>query len=246
MKGLKLYILYTGQINMPSKGHMTPGKDEGVPVSFPAYCYLIEHPKGKVLVDCGMHHGGSAVVREEDVVINRLAEIGVTPNDIKYVVMTHMHIDHAAYMTSFPNATFVVRKEELKAAWWPEACERGYFYEDYENTRYYKYIQPEDNEVVDLFLDGSVQLIDTKGHTRGHQSVVIDLEDTGKTVLIGDASSFRENMDEKILPGYCSNSWYAMQSMERLKHMEEEGYFLIFGHDIKQKETLKLSPLYYE
>ena len=60
MKGLKLYILYTGQINMPSKGHMTPGKDEGVSVSFPEYCYLIDHPKGKILVYFGMHHGGHA------------------------------------------------------------------------------------------------------------------------------------------------------------------------------------------
>lgn len=246
MKGLKLYILYTGQINMPSKGHMTPGKDEGVPVSFPAYCYLIDHPKGKVLVDCAMHDGGPACVREEDIVANRLAELSVKPDDIKYVVMTHLHVDHAAYMTSFPNATFVVRKEELKAAWWPETCEKGYVFDDYKDTRNYRYIQPKDDEIFDLFCDGSVVLIDTKGHTRGHQSVILDLEETGKTVLVGDASSFRENMDEKILPGYCANSWYAMQSLEKLKHMEEEGYFLIFGHDIDQKENLKLSPEYYQ
>lgn len=231
---------------MPSKGHMTPGKDEGVPVSFPAYCYLIDHPKGKVLVDCGMHHGGPAYVKEEDIVVNRLQELAVSPEDIRYVVMTHLHIDHAAYMTSFPNAVFVVRKEELKAAWWPEDCEKGYCYDDYKETRFYQYLQPEDNEVFDLFLDGSVQLIDTKGHTRGHQSVVLDLEETGKTVLVGDASSFRENMDEKILPGFCSDSWHAMRSLEKLKHLEREGYYLIFGHDIQQKDTLKLSPAYYQ
>ena len=246
MKGMKLYILYIGQIHMPSKGHMTPGKDEGVPVSFPAYCYLIDHPKGKVLVDCGMHNGGPAVVREEDQIVNRLAELEIKAEDIKYVVMTHLHVDHAAYMTSFPNATFIVRKQELKSAWWPESCEKGYVYDDYKDTRKYHFLQPDDQEIFDVFLDGSILLIDTKGHTRGHQSVVLDLPETGKTVLVGDASSFRENMDEKILPGYCSNSWYAMQSLEKLKHLEEEGYFLIFGHDIEQQKSLKLSPAYYQ
>ena len=246
MDGLKLYILFIGDITMPSKAHMTPGKDEGIPVNFPAYCYLIDHPTGKVLVDCGMHNGGPAHVREEDIVTNRLAEIGVQPDDIKYVVLTHLHIDHAAYMTSFPNATFVVRKEELRSAWWPETCERGYVYAAYKDARYFRYIQPKDDEVYDLFYDGSVLLIDTKCHTRGHQSVVLDLKELGKTVLVGDAAAFRENMEEKILPGYCSDSWAGMQTLERLKVMEEEGYFLIFGHDIPQWKELKLSPEFYE
>ena len=245
MKGLKLYILYTGCITLP-KGHMTPGtEDAGEIITFPAYCYLIDHPNGKVLLDCGMNHGGPAAVRDEDIVVNRLAEIGITPDDIKYVVLSHMHIDHAAYMTSFPNATFVVRKEELKTAWWPEECEKGYCYPDYKDTRDYDYIQLLDEENFDLFMDGSVVLIDTKGHTRGHQSVLLDLEETGKVCLVADASSFRENMDKMVLPGFCSSPWDALQSLRKLKHLEREGYLLIFGHDIAQKESLKLSPDYY-
>lgn len=246
MKNIKLYVLYVGRLDMPDKGHMTPGSGVGEPISMPCYCYLIDHPKGLVLVDTGVKNEGPAAVREEDKVVNRIREAGYDPEDIKYVVMTHMHVDHAAYMTEFPNAIFVVRKEELKAAWWPEVCEKGYVYRDYKDTRFYNYLQPADDEDYDLFLDQSVVLIDTKGHTRGHQSVVVDLEREGKVVITGDASSLRENMDEMILPGYCSNSWYAMRSLEKLKHMDMEGYKLLFGHDVSQQKELKLSPAYYD
>ncbi|MDO4176393.1 MAG: N-acyl homoserine lactonase family protein [Bacillota bacterium] len=246
MKNLKLYVMKVGRLDMPDKGHMTPGSGVGEPISMPVYCYLIDHPKGLVLVDTGVHNEGPATVNEEDLVVNRIAEAGYKAEDVKYVVMTHMHVDHAAYMTEFPNATFVVRREELKAAWWPEVCEKGYVYDDYKETRGYDYLQPGDDEDYDLFLDGSVVLIDTKGHTRGHQSVVVTLADGSKTVLAGDASSLRENMDEMILPGYCSNSWFAMRSLEKLKHMDREGYTILFGHDVEQQNTLKISPDYYE
>ena len=48
---MKLYVIRIGRINLPDKGHMTPGSGVGQPISMPAYCYLIEHDKGVVLVD---------------------------------------------------------------------------------------------------------------------------------------------------------------------------------------------------
>lgn len=246
MSDMKLYVLYAGYINLPDKGHMTPGKDVGQPVSFPVYTYLIEHPKGLVLVDCGQEHGGPSVVREEDTPMARLEEIGYKPEDIKYVIMTHMHVDHAAFMTQFPNATFVIRKEELRAAWWSEFCEHGYVYDHYKDTRGYKFYEPLDEEDFDLFMDGKIVCIDTKGHTRGHQSVIVDLPESGKIVLVGDAAAFQENLDYRIQPGVCSNTWYAMQSLNKLDHLRDAGLTLFYGHDIPQAEELKLSPEYYE
>ena len=49
-----------------------------------------------------------------------------------------------------------------------------------------------------------------------------------------------------IQPGVCSNNWYAMQSLNKLKHLEENGYKLLFGHDIYQEKEIRLSPLYYD
>lgn len=238
--------MYAGRINLPDKGHMTPGKDVGQPVSMPVYTYLIEHPNGSVLVDTGQQHGGPSVVKEADKVVNRLGEIGCKPEAIKYVIMTHLHVDHAAFMEEFPNATFIVRKEELRAAWWSERSERGYVYDHYKNTRNFVYYEPLDEEVFDVFMDGTILCIDTKGHTRGHQSVIVNLEKSGKLIIVGDAASFKENISNDIPPGACSNTWYAMQSMQKLKHLKECGCTLLYGHDVEQETELLLSPMYYE
>lgn len=243
---MKLYVMKVGVINLPSKGHMTPGSGMSEPISMPAYCYLIEHPKGLALVDTGMTNGGPSIVKDNQIVYNQLAVLGYKPEDVKYVVMTHLHVDHAGYMAAFPDSTFVVRKEELKAAWWPEKCEGGYIFDQYKDTRNFKYIQPGDNEEFDLFCDGTVTLIDTKGHTRGHQSVIVALENAGKIVLVSDAASLRENLESMILPGVCSNNWFAMQSLDKMRHLEMEGHTLLFGHDIEQGKTLKLLPDYYD
>lgn len=245
MCDMKLYIMYAGRIDLPDKSHMTPGKDIGKPLSMPVYTYLIEHPQGLVLVDTGQSEGGPAVVKEEDKVASRLRELGHRPEDIKYVIMTHLHVDHAAYMSQFPGATFVVRKEELRAAWWPEACEGGYVYEQYRDCRDFKYLQLRDDEIFDLFMDGTIQLIDTRGHTRGHQSVILNLPDTGKVILVGDAASLRENLEDRVLPGNATDSWAAIQTLERLQHYENIGCKLFFGHDPEQAKSIKLSPKCY-
>ena len=155
MAKLKLYVMKIGQINLPDKGHMTPGSGVGQPISMPAYCYLIEHEKGIVLVDTGEENGGPAVASEEEYCYNQIEKIGYKPDDIDYVVMTHLHVDHAAFMNKFPNSTFIVRNEELKAAWWPEKCEKGYVYDHYRDTRDFDFIQPCDDEEYDVFGDGT-------------------------------------------------------------------------------------------
>jgi len=137
----------------------------------PIYTYLIEHPKGLVLVDTGQSYAmrdENTVMEEQDTIINKLAVLGYKPDDIKYVVMSHLHLDHSGYMNDFPNSTFIVRKEELKAAWWPEACEGGYVFPTFEKTRKFKFIQPLDDEVYDVFMDGTIVLIDTNNNLPAH------------------------------------------------------------------------------
>lgn len=53
----------------------------------------------------------------------QMARLGYKPEDVKYVILSHMYVDHVGGMTLFPHATFIVRKEELRMAWWPETYE---------------------------------------------------------------------------------------------------------------------------
>jgi glyoxylase-like metal-dependent hydrolase (beta-lactamase superfamily II) len=233
---MKLYCFHVGSIAEP---HFQ--------IVIPIYAYLIEHPKGRILVDTGESYelrDENAVMEEKDTIISKLAELGYTPDDIGYVVISHMHLDHSGYMNYFPNSTFIARKEELKAAWWPEASEGGYLFSTYDKTRNFKFIQPADDEDYDIFMDGSVVLIDTRGHSRGHQSVVLNLPNTGKTVLTIDAAPTRESL-ERTAPRGFTDSWQSVRSLQKLKHLASCGYKMIFAHD-PENPPEKVCPQYFE
>ena len=80
-------------------------------------------------------------------------------------------------------------------------------------------------------MDGSIVLIDTRGHSRGHQSVVLNLPKTGKTVLVSDAAPMKEVLEKTLLPATYIDSWQAVRSIRKLQHLESCGYKMIFAHD---------------
>jgi N-acyl homoserine lactone hydrolase len=95
---------------------------------------LIKHPKGNVLFDTGnndkiitdpTYWGPLATAlepsRSPDVAIDaQLDKIGVKHADINYVVLGHMHLDHAANVGKFPSATIVYQRHEIVNAFWPK------------------------------------------------------------------------------------------------------------------------------
>ena len=97
-----------------------------------------------------------------------------------------MHLDHAGNMEMFPDAIHVLQKAELKAAWWPEKFQRAAFVlKDFDGTRNFNFLEIEGD--FDLFNDGKIKIIETIGHTQGHQSLMVKLKNTGTLFLAGDA-----------------------------------------------------------
>ncbi|MGD0916991.1 MAG: N-acyl homoserine lactonase family protein [Thermodesulfobacteriota bacterium] len=250
---MKLYVLDCGKVHVPDTNHLTPERNVGIPITIPISMFVIDHPKGLVLFDTGpiIEHWPDSMLKDvetkpEQRADRQLIKLGYKPEDVKYVVISHMHLDHTEGMTLFPEATFIVRKRELRAAWWPESFEGGYVFNDYKDTRAYKYMQPRDDEEVDLFFDGSLVCIDTKGHTQGHQSMIVTLPKSGKIVLTGDAAQIASNLSEGLLPGICWDGEFAARAIEKLQHMKREGMLIICGHDPVSWNDLKIAPDYYE
>ena len=250
---MKLYVLNAGHVFVPDTSHFTPERNMGIPITIPLSMFLIDHPKGLVVFDTGLNVDSLPEVMKKDAhcepdqrIDRQMARLGYKTEDAKYVILSHMHVDHVGGMTLFPHATFIVRKEELRMAWWPESYEGGYFFTDYKDTRGYKYIQPRDDEEVDVFFDDSLILVDTKGHSRGHQSLIVNLPKSGRIVLAGDAVQVAANLSEGILPGICWNSEMAVRSIEKLQHMQKEGMRIVLGHDPVSWKDLKIAPDFYE
>lgn len=100
-------------------------------VEFPIYTVLIDHPEGKILFDtaCNPNSMGTQgrwaqstqlsspwVASEECYLHNRLEQLHVRPEEIKYVVASHLHLDHAGCLEMFTNATIIVHEDEFNGA----------------------------------------------------------------------------------------------------------------------------------
>ena len=255
---MKLYQVSSGVMQM-DKGFLTAMRDVGKIIRVPIAMYIIDHPRGLVLYDTGNNvavsdgkcetHWGKLcqsfrpIQRRDEVIDKWLEKFGYSVDDVKYVIVSHMHLDHAGNVEMFPDATIVVQKEEMRTAWWPEKWQAGAFVlGDYDDARDYDYLQLTGD--FDLFGDGKIVVLDTKGHTQGHQSVMVKLENTGTLLLAGDAVYTPEN-EAGVTPGITWNTYESMQSIERLKMLRDahDGE-LWFSHGIDQYNSHKHDSAY--
>ncbi len=260
--GMRLYCMNGGFVDA-DKSSFTAGRDVGKIINVPVPMYLIDHPKGLVLFDTGMnpkiahdpeaHWGPTAQaippqMKPSEAADKQVQALGYKLEDVKFVALSHMHLDHAGGMTLFPNATFIVRKTELQTAWWPEPYQRPvYILEDYLASRGYNYMELDDTEDYDIFGDGSLILVDTKGHVQGHQSLIVNLPKSGMIILAADAAIMMENVDELVLPGIVWNPSLALDALEKLRLMREKyGAKVFTSHDPDVWQTIKQAPEYYD
>src|SRR3546814_86476 len=130
---IKLYVFSSGALTL-GKGILQNLAPLDPPLQIPVGFYVIQHPKGNVLFDTGNNdriikdpgYWGASFdalkpVNTPDVAIDvQLQKIGLTPDDITYVVASHLHLDHGGNVGKFPNSTIVVQKDEIQNAFWPE------------------------------------------------------------------------------------------------------------------------------
>lgn len=253
---MRMWQLTVGQLEL-DKGFLTAMVDAGKRIKIPVPAYLIQHPRGLVLFDTGMNVdvsdgncanywgqglcGAFTAIQGRDEVIDRqLRNLGFTPEDVTHVVYSHFHLDHAGNIKMFPKAKHVVQKAELKTAWWPEKFQRAaYVLKDYDGTRDYDFVQLEGD--FDLFGDGSLLLLDTQGHTQGHQSLQVNLKNTGTVLLAADAVYTAEN-EAGVIPGITWNTNASMRAIDRLKQIRDATQgALWYSHDpVQHAERMKV------
>jgi glyoxylase-like metal-dependent hydrolase (beta-lactamase superfamily II) len=223
-----------------------------VPVPF----FLIRHPQGDVVVDGGnplavardphAHWGALADVfevhmTEEQHCVAQLRRFGVEPNSVGHVVQTHLHIDHTGALGHFPNAAIVVHARELEAARAAEdPVATGYVRADYDRSglRW----QPAERE-QDLFGDGTIRLLETPGHSAGHMSLLLDLDETGPVLITADAADNRAQWKGREHPRALFSREDAGRSLERLRELAQQtDALLVLGHDARNWSELRRAP----
>ena len=247
----KLYAMTCGRLT-GSLGFLLEGAEGNITVPVPS-C-LIEHPKGTVLFDTGLHPDcqqdpvGRVGVRlaqlfrfdlkEGQDVGARLRAIGRDPARIDFIVNSHLHCDHAGGNESIPNATVVVQRREWQAGMDPDlVAALGYNPRDYDLGHRLKLVDGEH----DLFGDGRVMLLPTPGHTPGHQSLKLRLN-SGEVVLASDACYLCRTLRERRLPPAAYDHEQMLQSLDRLEQLEKGGARIFFGHDPEIWSSVAQAP----
>ena len=247
---MKLFALSCGHLTGRMRDMMEGGEGD---VLLPISTYLIEHPKGRVMFDSGMHtacqsdpagrlgatarlFGFHYTAGEE--VGARLQSIDRDPARVDWLVNSHLHFDHCGGNAQLPNATVVVQRAELEAAKDPELAARtGLGREDWDTGQPLRVVDGE----FDLFGDGRVTCIPTPGHTPGHQSLRLRL-DSGEVVLAGDACYFCRTLTERRLPRFVHDRAQMLQSLDRLAELQRGGARIFYGHDIEFWRALPQAP----
>jgi glyoxylase-like metal-dependent hydrolase (beta-lactamase superfamily II) len=209
-------------------------------------CLLLEHPDGLVLIDSGLGNKEDAKFKDIFGVDNAGADgrtrledalklVGHTPEDIRWVINTHLHFDHAGGNTwrdhmgevrlTFPRAKYLVQRRELEFA--RRANER---------TRA-SYLTSNLDGIDFTLLDGEqevlpgIRCLPTPGHTPAHQSILI--ESGGERLLyLADVVPTAAHLPLPWTMGFDVEPLVTLETRRSLyPRVEAEGWRLFFVHD---------------
>jgi glyoxylase-like metal-dependent hydrolase (beta-lactamase superfamily II) len=232
----------------------------------PILAWLIEHPEGLIVVDTGetAHVAGPGYfpwwqpyfklgVREwvaaDHEIGPRIRALGLFPEDVRWVIMTHLHTDHAGGLGHFPDSEILVHRPEFENASGLRGKARGFL-----PHRWPHWFSP---HLFDLEAEafgpfpqslrvteaGDVRIVATHGHTRGHVSVVLD-EGPRLVLFAGDSSYTETLMINGAIDGVAPDEPAARETLRRIRELARERPVVYLPtHDPESADRLEARQL---
>lgn len=224
----------------------------------PCLAFVVRHPSaGAIVIDTGFHQDTRSAFRKDfDVPMSllfrglrpatrpfddQLRELGLEPSAVRLVLMTHLHVDHTSGMRLLPNAQFTISAPEWHSAHGRFASARGYVRHHLPPSDRVRLVDLERegepfgpfDYSLDLFGDGTIRLLSTPGHTRGHLSVLLQLAGGRTLLLVGDAAYTLRSIRELQLPMLTDDDERSRRSLQQLRDFTREapGAIVVPSHD---------------
>jgi N-acyl homoserine lactone hydrolase len=209
--------------------------------TFTFSCYLIKHGNEYMVWDTGFAPGSNPNAPKVGIA-DRLAELKVKPEQVRYVGISHYHGDHTGQLAPFTSATLLIGKGDWDAITAPTPAQGV-------NAAAFVHWTKGGGKVEaltldkDVFGDGTVQVLRTPGHTPGHSSLLVRLKETGTVLLSGDLMHFRENYESNGVPSFNTDRAQTVASLERFKKIADTlKATVIIQHDQRDIGTLPAWP----
>ena len=252
--GPRLYVFDCGTLVYNKPEDYGLKRDEVKDTNMGVTCYLVVHPKGVLIYDTGLNDRlvgrplyenvleGYAQVKF-NTLRGQLADIGFTPAKVDYLVLSHYHWDHIGNAADFAASTWLVYKGDRDQMFSTAARALPWFsqYSALENSKT-KLI----NGDYDVFGDGTVIVVATPGHTEGHCSLLVRLNNTGAVLLSGDLYHYAEERDRNRMPDEEKTTG-TIESRRKVEELlRRTGAQLWIGHSMEFFRIVRKSPSWYD
>ncbi len=211
-------------------------------IDAPCLAYLLRGGGQDILVDTGPgskarapQHYTAAEADIDDLLLAELGSLGVDPEAIRIVVLTHLHNDHVGGARHFPAATFYVQEAELREAAWPVSFQRP-IYEVNQRGRRPPWVEILDRMEVlsgDSPILPGLSTVLLPGHTSGSQGVLVDTT-AGLYLLPGDLIPLYDNWPVDGSPAVPNGNHTDLYAYDRsLRRLAGFGATVLPSHDPK-------------
>ncbi|ETS85278.1 hypothetical protein PFICI_03303 [Pestalotiopsis fici W106-1] len=220
---------------------------------WPIFAFLIRHSTGNYLVDTGdtwrnsvpgylpklIRDNVKVLVAPHEEIGERLKSMGLDPDkDIKSVIMSHLHHDHAGGLHHFPHSRILVSAENYKEATsligskvgylpnqWPVWFKPELF--DYQHISVGPFAKS-----LSITDDGAITIVPTPGHAPGHASIIVKGSD-GITYFIGaDVSCSERNIRDNVADGVTWQPELSLQTLAKVRQFaSQQPTIILCSHD---------------
>jgi glyoxylase-like metal-dependent hydrolase (beta-lactamase superfamily II) len=257
-KVVKLYAFLCGVLKTQTQ-YMLKDTRVGTPMDIPVPFFIIQHGNDYIAFDTGDNamcakdptgYWGEVskayfpVMKDYEEFKVQIKRMGLTPQKLKAVILSHGHLDHAGAIDNFTGTDVPIYLQEKELETVKAAIASGkktaYIPEDFHtinqlNIQTFKGIH-------DVFGDKTVIAFPTPGHTEGHQSLAVKTHDGKQMILCADAMYTMENMVDAIPPGLAWDIPRAVDALAIFKVMSMIGTGVVPSHDPEYWKQQKLSP----
>lgn len=256
---IKMYRLDCGNITLADKTVLSDrGLYKGQSHDIVVSCYLINHGKDWLLWDAGLpkkylsptRAEGDVTAQLDRTVVDQIADLGLRPEDITHVAVSHAHFDHAGQLADFPKAVLMIQRAELEAmADTKKAAAHGMeadLFSTHIVKNQLKRVRVLDGD-VDLFGDGTLKTIHTPGHTPGSMALLVNLKHAGRYVLSGDQWHTAENRARQQVPIWNYDHAQTIASGKKLDAVLAQAHAtLVIEHEPADNGNLPRAPRYLD
>jgi N-acyl homoserine lactone hydrolase len=247
----RLYTLDCGLTEFADAAYFSDtGEYNGKSLALPTPCYLIKHGKDWLLWDTGngdklatvpgglTKFGGRFTVKRT--LASQLAQLGLKPADIRFVALSHVHQDHTGNIGLFPKSTFLISSVELA---WARGKPTPFGVDAAAIAPLTQSRVEASDADLDVFGDGSVEILRAPGHTPGSRMLLLKLAKSGSVMISGDLFHTRLNYEKQLVPSVNVSRADTLASIQRFNQIVANTHArVVIQHDLTDFSSMPVFP----